>query len=88
MDKSPPDVSMERMSVVISSTRGVKHFHKLKVRRAGNKLLVELHVQVSPRITIQRGHHIAHIVEKRLVKEFPNIKEVSIHVEPNIPGEY
>jgi len=84
MDVSPSDTVTERICTIIASTPGVKHFHKLKARHAGNKMLVEFHVQVSPEITVQEGHDIAHDVKERVIKEFPNIKEVTIHVEPVI----
>jgi cation diffusion facilitator family transporter len=85
MDVSPPDVVMERICTVISSTPGVENFHKLKARNVGNKMLVEFHVHVSHCITVQEGHDISHNVKERLMAEFPNIKEVTIHVEPNHP---
>jgi cation diffusion facilitator family transporter len=83
MDVSPSDAVMEQICTVISSTPGVENFHKLKARNIGNKMLVELHVHVSHCITVQEGHDISHDVKERLMAEFQNIKEVTIHVEPD-----
>jgi cation diffusion facilitator family transporter len=83
LDKSPPDAIMERISSVISTVAGVKSFHKLRARQAGNKIFVDVDIHVSPSISIRKGHDIAHEVRKRLEKEIPNIKHVSIHVEPH-----
>lgn len=85
MDKSPSKMIMKQINHIVASTPDVKHFHKLKAREYGNKLLIELHIQVSPDITLKEGHIIAHNVKKRLMKEIQNIKDVTIHVEPYIP---
>jgi len=42
-------------------------------------------VHVSHCITVQEGHDISHSVKERLITKFPNIKEVTIHIEPNHP---
>jgi cation diffusion facilitator family transporter len=85
MDISPSGSLIQRMENAISSVQGVRHFHKLKARQAGNRMLVELHVLVSPRVSVRKGHYIGHAVKRRLLKEFPEIKEVTVHVEPDLP---
>lgn len=85
MDKSPPESVVERIGQVVSSTPGVRKFHKLKARQIGNKILVELHIQVSPKMTIKKAHSVAHNVKKRIMSEMPDVKDVTIHVEPYIP---
>ncbi len=85
MDVSPQDAVMKQIGAIISSTPGVENFHKLKARYVGKKILVDVHVQVSCNITVQEGHDISHDVKERLIAEFPDIKEVTIHIEPNPP---
>lgn len=84
MDKSPSNSVMEKICSIITSTPGVTHFHKLRARHAGSKLLVELHIQVSSNISVLEGHDIAHNVKDNIIKEFPDVKEVTIHVEPDV----
>jgi cation diffusion facilitator family transporter len=87
VDISPSISVMEKISSVISSTPGVKGFHKLKARHAGSKLLIETHVKVAPQISVRKGHYIGHSVKRRLMKDFPEIKEVTVHVEPELPDK-
>jgi cation diffusion facilitator family transporter len=84
MDRSPSRETMERIANVIESTPNVKHFHKLKARQAGNKVFIDVHLQLKPKITIRKGHYIAHRVKRRLLREIPDVKEVTIHVEPDL----
>lgn len=87
MDRSPSDSTMARIERIVATTPDVKKFHKLKARQVGNKLLVELHILLSSEITLRKGHIIAHSVKERLMNEMPNIKDVTIHVEPYLPEE-
>lgn len=64
IDKSPPEAVIRSLENAISSTPDVRYFHKLKARQAGNRLFVDVHVQLSPHITIRKGHYIAHRVKK------------------------
>lgn len=86
-DVGPSDDVMERVCSIITSTPGVEHFHNLKARHTGRKMLLEMHLQVSSTITVQEGHDISHEVQKKLMQEFPDIKEITIHIEPNSPEE-
>jgi len=82
MDRSPPQEYIDKIRNAISSTTGVESFHKLRVRQAGSRYLVELHIQVSPKKSVEEGHYIGHDVKARVMKDVPNIKEVTVHVEP------
>jgi cation diffusion facilitator family transporter len=85
MDASPSYEVMERIGRIVSNTPGVERYHKLKARHAGNKMLVEMHIHVANGTSVERAHEIAHDVKKRLMKEIPYIKDVTIHIEPNSP---
>ena len=82
MDRSPPQEYIDKIRNAISSTTGVESFHKLRVRQAGSRYLVELHIQDSPKKSVEEGHYIGHDVKARVMKDVPNIKEVTVHVEP------
>jgi len=84
MDGSPSYEVIERISRIIASTHGVFGFHNLKARYAGKKIFLDFNIHVAPKITARKAHEIAHKVEKRLIKEIPNIKQVTIHIEPSI----
>jgi|GEM_PF-102886 len=57
-------------------------FHKLRTRRAGATLHVDLHMGVRPGITLERGHEISHQLKARIVDKIPGAS-VLIHVEPS-----
>ncbi len=83
IDKSPPDDVMNKIRSVASSVKGVAYFHRLKARQAGNRIFVEFDMHVSSDMTIREAHALSHQVKKKLIKEIPAIKDVTIHVEPD-----
>jgi cation diffusion facilitator family transporter len=62
---------------------GVRGVEKVWVRKLGMRLIVDLHIEVDPRITVQEGHGLAHDVKARIQTELPQVIDVMVHVEPH-----
>jgi len=72
----------EHIQSIATSVEGVGEVHKIRSRRVRGKYLVELHVLVPSDMSIEEAHEIAHQVENRIMQEIPDIKDVTIHIEP------
>ena len=46
-----------------------------------HRVLVDAHVQVSPRITVSEGHRIAEAVRGRVRKAHHNVQDVLVHID-------
>ncbi len=66
----------------IHAINGVENVHLLRTRRMGGRVLADVHLQVDGRISVSEGHHIGETVMYRLRKQFPNISDVVIHIDP------
>ncbi len=55
--------------------------HDLKTRKSGNRLFVDVHLELSLSMTLKEVHDICDIIEKEL-KEKNKFIEINIHVEP------
>jgi cation diffusion facilitator family transporter len=64
------------------SCPGVKGIDKVGVRKLGMRLMIDLHVEVEPMISVLEGHRVAHEVKARLQSELPQVLDVMVHVEP------
>lgn len=82
LDKALTPEFVEKAESVIAGVRGVKDFHRLRTRRNGRILIIDVHVKVSPGITVSEGHDIASAVEGALRDEFGSGIITNIHVEP------
>jgi cation diffusion facilitator family transporter len=61
---------------------GIKGVDKVWVRKLGMRLMVDLHIEVDPDISVQEGHRLSHEVKAKLQAELPQVRDVMVHVEP------
>lgn len=61
---------------------GVEGIKELKARVHGNKVLVDVVIEVDPGMTVQQSHEISDRVEAQMHKEKKNVLGVHVHVEP------
>lgn len=61
---------------------GVREIHKLRTRRIGNGLMVDLHVLVDPEISVRDGHEIAKEVRTALLQADMDVVDTLVHLEP------
>ncbi len=65
---------------------GILGIDKVWVRKLGMRLMVDLHIEVDPELTVQEGHRLAHEVKALLQAELPQVRDVMVHVEPYDPA--
>jgi len=63
------------------SSRGLD-FHKLRTRRAGGSLYIDLHMGCRPGLSLEAGHSISHELKAGIERSLPGAK-VLVHVEPS-----
>jgi cation diffusion facilitator family transporter len=61
---------------------GVRGIEKLRVRRSGMECFADIHVEVDPNMTVERGHKIGHDVKERLIDKVTSLRDVLVHLEP------
>jgi cation diffusion facilitator family transporter len=67
---------------VVMGIEGVKECHGIRTRGKEDHVNIDLHVMVDPEIKTRESHGIAHDVEDQVKREFPEVKDVVIHIEP------
>lgn len=82
LDAAPEREVVEDLREHILPTPGALAYHDFRVRRVGDVYEVDLHLQVDPKVTVDRGHQIARDVKLRLLKQHPEVSKVLVHVEP------
>lgn len=76
------DVSdRRRIRAAALSCEGVRGVHDIRTRNGGDRVFVELHVEVDGQLTVDVGHDIGDAAEAAVRKLFP-AAEVSAHLEP------
>jgi hypothetical protein len=67
---------------------GVRDVHDLRTRRMGNEIYLDGHVLVDPKVSVSEGHRIGEAVRHRLRQDFPNITDITIHIDAEDDEEY
>ncbi|WP_010479300.1 cation diffusion facilitator family transporter [Thermococcus zilligii] len=62
------------------SVPNVLGVHDLRAHYVGNRLHVELHIEVPPELTLKEAHDVSEEV-KKLVEELPEVDRVFVHVD-------
>jgi divalent metal cation (Fe/Co/Zn/Cd) transporter len=77
-----------KLEQALRQIEGVVDSHELRARRMGGDVLVDLHVQVPPDITVSHGHQIAEQVRMQLLAADPAVTEVLVHIDPEADDIY
>jgi divalent metal cation (Fe/Co/Zn/Cd) transporter len=82
MDTAPPPHLEAEVRGVAMHVDGVRALDQCRIRKMGLEYFVDLHVAVSPELTVREGHTIAHAVRDALRAANPAIADVLVHIEP------
>ncbi len=74
--------TLHAMEAVILSVDGVNQMHMLRTRKMGHSALADVHILVSPRISVSEGHQISEAVEMALINQFDEINDITVHIDP------
>jgi cation diffusion facilitator family transporter len=77
---SPPFEVCEKIKEVALSVEGVKGVHDLKAHYTGPKIHVELHIEVSPNLTLKEAHDISEEVKEK-IEGLEEVERAFIHVD-------
>ncbi|KTD09052.1 cation-efflux family protein [Legionella gratiana] len=73
---------LTQIEQVIKNVDGVEKIHQLRSRSMGENVLIDVHILVSPKISVSEGHYIAQHVHHALTDQIEHVKDVIVHVDP------
>jgi cation diffusion facilitator family transporter len=82
VDTALPDKTQQKMRHTAAQVPGVLGVHDLRTRQAAGRTMVDVHIVVSPRISISEGHEIGNEASRRLRHQFPEITDLTFHIDP------
>ncbi len=74
-----------KLQSAIVSVPGVRSFHKLKTRRIGSSIAVDVHIQMNGAMSLNEAHEISRKVEREIWALFGHDTHISLHMEPASP---
>ena len=85
MEGSVEEDVLQSIKSILDEHPDVKSWHKLRTRKVGRELFVDVHILVEPELNVNKGHQIAEEVESIVKKAFSRPVNVLTHVEPDLP---
>lgn len=82
-DTSCDDAFLQDLSEKILSIEGVTGIDLLQVRVFGNRYYVDLEISEDGEKSLSEAHKVAELVHDTIEKEYPIIKHIMIHVNPD-----
>lgn len=70
------------IQTAMAEVEGVHNPHRLRTRRMGGEAMVDVHVQVNPRLSVSEGHQIAEYVRTRVINSIDEVSDVTVHIDP------
>ncbi len=82
VEKSLDEKEEEKIIGIISSVDGVFDPHKLRTRKIGNWVAIDVHIRVKRGLSIEKAHEISTVVENELRERYRENIITNIHIEP------
>ena len=80
-DRSATAEETDRVRMEILGTPGVLGLHELRTRKAGDLLLVDVHLEIDGELSVREGHDIALEARRRVMDRHP-VLNMMTHVDP------
>lgn len=87
MDRAPDASLFEKVAQAATQTPGVLAIEKLKMRKSGTGLYVDIHVQAEPTLSLHDAHILSGCVKSAIRAQVPTTLGVLIHMEPYEPDQ-
>lgn len=88
MDKAPKSDYFERVKKAAEGVSGVLGTEKLKIQLYGPDAHVDIDVEVAPNLSVEEAHRISQFVRAEIQKAWPQVRDVTVHIEPYYPGDH
>ena len=72
----------KKIADVVMAVKGVRACHKIRTRGRQDDIHVDLHVQVSPDMHVDRAHDISFRIEGAIKSCISGVTDVVVHIEP------
>lgn len=82
IDKSCDQKTIDEISQLVLSQKGVVQLDIIKTRMFGSKIYVDIEISADENLLLKESHEIAECVHDEIEKSFPNVKHCMVHVNP------
>ena len=82
MDEGLSEQELADIRSTLREAPGVVGVHDLRTRRMAQKVLIDAHIQVDPRISVSEGHRIGELARAGVLRKHEDVLDLLVHVDP------
>ncbi len=82
IDAALKEEEVQKLKDILKSISDIKGYHKLKTRRLGYYISIDVHIFVEKNLNVLKSHDIATLLEDKIYQTFGKETIISVHVEP------
>ncbi len=71
---------------IVMGVEGIKKCHHVRTRGHSTAVYMDLNIHVDPNLPTKEAHRLTHQVIRKIKEQIPQVVDVVVHTEPNIPG--
>lgn len=86
LDRAVEGETADEIGRIVAGVEGVRRVEKLLARKSGMEIILDIHIEVAPALSVFEGHRIAGRVKGELLERVEALKGVLVHVEPHCPA--
>jgi len=87
LEESLDDSTNKNILELIENINQVKSPHDLKTRKVGNKIIIDIHINVKNNLSIVEAHKINDEIERQIKEIYGDNTIINIHTEPEEDNE-
>lgn len=88
LDRIPAESYFDKVRRAAMSVEGVKGTEKVLIQHYGPDAHVDIDIEVEPELTVEVAHEISQRVRNAVQKEWPQVRDVVVHIEPYYAGDH
>lgn len=88
IDHVPNDEFFEKVKRAAMRVKGVLGTEKTRIQMYGPDAHVDIDIEVDPTLTVEKAHKISQQTRIEIQKEWPQVRDVTVHVEPFYQGDH
>ena len=83
VDRACDAATEQRLADCVMAQPEVRGIDRLQTREFGSRIYVDLEIRADGGLTLTQSHAIAEQVHDRIEREFPTVKHIMVHVNPD-----
>lgn len=88
MDRLPAQHYFDTVKNASKTVLGVLDTEKIRIQLYGPDAHVDIDVEVDPQLSVEKAHEISQQVRFAIQKEWPAVRDVTVHIEPYYPNDH